>query len=378
MKYFIGIIFLLHFKKIMLEIVDIELSHKEFLKVDKNYEKAAEVVHLIYVRDTEPGITRLKNGNDFAYFFEDKPLKNKEDIERIKKLVIPPAWTNLWICPLENGHLQATGFDVKQRKQYLYHPLWQQLRNETKFHRLYEFGKVLPQLRLRLEQDIAQKELTQQKVLATVISLMERTYIRVGNTDYEKMYGSYGLTTFKDKHVNISGDKIIFSFKGKKGINHNITLRNKKLAKTVKECRDIPGKELFQYYDAEGNRKSIDSGMVNNYIKEATGMDFSTKDLRTWAGTIHALQALWSLGEAITETECKKNIVAALDIVSQKLGNTRTVCKKYYVHPVLLQLYQERKLATYLEELNKLEEPDNKTGLTREEEILMKILKNGL
>jgi DNA topoisomerase I len=361
----------------MLELAgNIELSHREFLTVHKNYEKAAEFVNLVYVRDTDSGITRLKKGKGFAYLFEEKPLKNKKDIERIKKLVIPPAWTNVWICLYENGHLQATGYDLKDRKQYLYHPLWQHLRNETKYHRLYEFGRALPQLRLKLEQDIAVKELTQQKVLATAISLMERTYIRVGNTDYEKMYGSYGLTTLKDKHVNISGDKVIFSFKGKKGIYHNITLRSKKLARIVKECRDIPGKELFQYYDAEGNKRPIDSGMVNNYIREATGMDFTTKDLRTWAGTIQALQAFWSLGEAISDSQCKKNIVAALDIVSQKLGNTRTVCKKYYVHPLLLKLYEEKKLAKYLEELNQLEENDNKTGLTREEQILMKILKN--
>jgi DNA topoisomerase I len=361
----------------MLELAgNIELSHREFLTVHKNYEKAAEFVNLVYVRDTDSGITRLKKGKGFAYLFEEKPLKNKKDIERIKKLVIPPAWTNVWICLYENGHLQATGYDLKDRKQYLYHPLWQHLRNETKYHRLYEFGRALPQLRLKLEQDIAVKELTQQKVLGTAISLMERTYIRVGNTDYEKMYGSYGLTTLKDKHVNISGDKVIFSFKGKKGIYHNITLRSKKLARIVKECRDIPGKELFQYYDAEGNKRPIDSGMVNNYIREATGMDFTTKDLRTWAGTIQALQAFWSLGEAISDSQCKKNIVAALDIVSQKLGNTRTVCKKYYVHPLLLKLYEEKKLAKYLEELNQLEENDNKTGLTREEQILMKILKN--
>jgi DNA topoisomerase-1 len=366
-------------KTIMLELIeDIQLSHREFLKVDKNYEKAAESVKLVYVKDTEPGILRLKKGKGFTYLFEDKPIRNKKDLVRIKKLVIPPAWTKVWICVFENGHLQATGYDLKQRKQYLYHPLWQHLRNETKFHRLFEFGKVLPQLRLKLEQDIATKELTQEKVLATVISLMERTYIRVGNADYEKMYGSYGLTTLKDKHVNISGNKVIFSFKGKKGIYHNITLQNKKLARIIKECRDIPGKELFQYYDDEGNKKPIDSGMVNNYIREATGMDFTTKDLRTWAGTIQALQAFWSLGEAITESECKKNIVAALDIVSQKLGNTRTVCKKYYVHPALLKLYEEKKLAKYLEELNKLEKPDNKTGLTCEEEMLMKILKNGI
>jgi DNA topoisomerase I len=360
----------------MLEIAELELSHKELLKIDKDYEKAASIVHLVYVNDSQPGITRVKKGKGFAYFFRDEPVTNAKDIERIKKLVIPPAWENVWICALENGHLQATGFDAKHRKQYLYHALWQQLRNETKFHKLYEFGKALPKLRLRLEEDITQKELSQQKVLATIISLMERTYIRIGSADYEKLYGSYGITTLKDKHVNISGDKIIFSFTGKKGIQHNITLRNKKLAKIVKDCRNIPGKELFQYFDESGNRKAIDSGMVNDYIKEATGMDFTAKDLRTWSGTIHALQALWSLGESTTVTDCKKNIVSALDIVSKKLGNTRSVCKKYYVHPVLFELYQEKKLIKYMSELNQLEQPDDKSDLTAEEKILIKILKS--
>jgi DNA topoisomerase-1 len=359
----------------MLELEQLELSHKELLKIDKDSEKTASVIDLVYVRDTDPGIIRIKKGKGFAYLFDGNPLRDKKQLERIKKLVIPPAWTSVWIAVLENGHLQATGFDVKQRKQYLYHPLWQQLRNETKFHRLYEFGKVLPQLRLKLEQDITEKGLTQQKVLATVISLMERTYIRVGSADYEKLYGSYGITTLKDKHVNISGDKLVFSFKGKKGIEHNITLRNKKLARIVKECRDIPGKELFQYYNDDGEKRPIDSGMVNNYIKEATAMDFTAKDLRTWAGTLHALQAFWSIGDAITESKCKKNIVAVLNMVSQKLGNTRAICKKYYVHPALIEFYQEKKLTKYMDELNKLEEPDDKSGLTREEKVLMKILK---
>jgi len=362
----------------MIGLEELELSHKELLKADKDYEKAASIINLVYVRDTESGISRLKKGKGFTYYFDNKPVKDKKDLERIKKLVIPPAWKNVWICPLENGHLQATGLDAKQRKQYLYHLLWQQLRNETKFHKLYEFGKVLPQLRLRLEQDLEEKELTQRKVLAAVISLMERTYIRVGNIDYEKLYGSYGLTTLKDKHVNINGENIHFSFKGKKGVQHNITLHSKKLARIVKECREIPGKELFQYYDKEGNRRSIDSGMVNAYIKEATCMDFTAKDMRTWAGTIHAMHALWSIGDATTEAECKKNIVAALDAVSEKLGNTRSVCKRYYVHPLLIQLYQEKKLTKYIEDLDKIEEYDYVSGLTSEEKVLMKILKNNL
>ncbi len=352
------------------------LSHKEFLKIDHNYEKAASLANLVYVNDKDAGIIRMKKGKDFVYVFDEKPLEKDEELKRIKKLVIPPAWTNVWICPLQNGHIQATGFDLRSRKQYRYHPLWNLLRNQTKFHHLLEFGKALPALRLKLEEDFSKKELTQEKVIATVISLMERTYIRIGNNDYEKMYGSYGLTTLKDKHAVIKGDEITFAFKGKKGVNHTISLRNKKLAKAVKECRDIPGKELFQYYDADGNHKSIDSGMVNSYIKQHSGGDFSAKDFRTWAGSLHALEAFKAIGEAISDTECKKNIVHVMDEVSKKLGNTRTVCKKYYVHPGLVKMYEEKKLSTYLKELDKIEEPDDKSGLSKEELLLMKILKN--
>jgi len=353
----------------------IELSHKEFLKIDKDYSKAAKVADLRYVNDKEPGINRLKKGKGFVYIYDDKPLKEKKEIERIRKLAIPPAWTNVWICANENGHIQATGFDIRGRKQYRYHSMWNTLRNETKFHRLYEFGKVLLSIRARLEEDLTKKELSEEKVLATVVSLMERTYIRVGNDDYEKLYGSYGLTTLKDSHVKIEGDKIFFSFKGKKGIDHKITLKNKRLAKMVKQCKDIPGKELFQYYDGEGNRKSIDSGMVNRYIKEASGGDFTAKDFRTWAGTLNIIRAFKSIGESESESDCKKKVIAALDEVSKQLGNTRTVCKKYYVHPGIIKLYEEKNLLKYLSELDKIEQPDDLTGLTSEERILMKILK---
>jgi DNA topoisomerase I len=353
----------------------IELSHKEFLKIDRDYSKAAKVADLVYVNDKQPGINRLKKGKGFVYIYDDKPLKQKAEIERIRKLAIPPAWTNVWICPKESGHIQATGFDIRGRKQYRYHAMWNTLRNETKFHRLYEFGKVLPSIRLKLEEDLAKKELSEEKVLATVVSLMERTYIRVGNDDYEKLYGSYGLTTLKDSHVKIEGDKIFFSFKGKKGIDHKITLKNKRLAKMVKHCRDIPGKELFQYYDTEGNRKPIDSGMVNRYVKEASGGDFTAKDFRTWAGTLNIIRAFKSIGEAESDTDCKRKIVAALDEVSKQLGNTRSVCKKYYVHPGVIKLYEEKNLLKYLNELDKIEHPDDLAGLTSEERILMKILK---
>jgi DNA topoisomerase I len=352
----------------------LHLSHKQFLKTDRDYEKAASVVNLVYVKDDQPGINRIKKGKGFSYLFNDKPVKEKKEIIRIRKLAIPPAWKKVWVCQLENGHIQATGLDMRSRKQYRYHTLWNLLRNETKYHRLLEFGKSLEKLRLQIDHHLSGRELTQQKVLATVISLMEHTYIRVGNTGYEKLYGSYGLTTLKDKHVSINGDKMVFSFKGKKGIHHNITLRNKKLSKTVKACRDIPGKELFQYYDTDGTRKSIGSGLVNAYIREATGMDFTAKDFRTWAGSVQALIAFQSIGEALTEGDCKKNIISVMDIVSKQLGNTPAVCKKYYVHPALLKLYEEKKLNAYLNELNETKVSPDKTSVTCMENVLIKIL----
>ncbi len=351
-----------------------QLSHKEFLKIDRDYSKAAKVADLVYVNDKSPGITREKKSTGFVYLFNGKQIKDKTKIERIRKLAIPPAWTNVWICPDENGHIQATGLDARGRKQYRYHALWHNLRNETKFHRLFEFAKLLPALRLKMEEDLAKKELCEEKVIATVISCMERTYIRIGNDDYEKLYGSYGLTTLKDKHVKIEGDTIKFSFTGKKGIEQKITIRHKKLARMIKQCRDIPGKELFQYYDEQGGRHAVDSGIVNKYIKEATGGDFTAKDFRTWAGTLNILRAFCSLGEPECDADCKKNVLAAMDEVSKKLGNTRTVCKKYYVHPGVVKLYEEKSLSKYLKELDNIEKEDHLSGLTNDERVLKKIL----
>lgn len=352
----------------------VALSHKEFLKLDKDYGRTAKLADLRYVNDKQPGITRTRRGRHFAYSRNGAPLKDEKQLERIKKLAIPPAWTHVWICTHPDGHIQATGFDLRGRKQYRYHAQWHLVRNATKFHHLYEFGRLLPTLRLKIEEDLAKKEIGEEKVIATVISLMERTYIRIGNNDYEKLYGSYGLTTLKDKHVKVEGDTIRFSFRGKKGVEHDITLKNRKLARTVQACRDIAGKELFQYYDADGTKKAIDSGMVNRYIKEAAGGDFSAKDFRTWAGTLNILRAFRSIGESATDAEMKKNVVAALDEVSQKLGNTRTVCRKYYVHPGIIELYEKNSLQKYLKELDGIEKPDNLTGLTSEERVLMKIL----
>jgi DNA topoisomerase I len=333
--------------------------------------------NIVYVKSDSKGISRIKKGKGFAYIYDDKPLKEKEQIERIRKLAIPPAWTNVWICSLPNGHIQATGFDKMQRKQYRYHPLWNAMRDETKFHRLYEFGRALPKIRARVEEDYKRKDLCLEKVVALVVSLMERTYIRIGNSSYEKMYGSYGLTTLKDKHVAVEGSSIRFCFKGKKGIDQLVTIRNKKIANTILACRDIPGRELFQYFDEEGNRKSIDSGMVNQYIKDAAGgMEFTAKDFRTWAGSLNMLWAFKSIGETMSDSDSKKKIVEALDKVSKKLGNTRTVCKKYYVHPGLIKLYEDNSLKQYLDKLEEIESPEITGELTVSEEILMKILKS--
>ena len=212
--------------------------------------------------------------------------------------------------------------------------------------------------------------------MAAVVSLMERTNIRVGNSFYEKTYGSFGLTTLKDKHVKFNGNAVSFAFVGKKGVSHNITLKNKKLAGIIKKCRDVPGKELFQFYDDEGNHHSIDSGLVNNYIREISNADFTAKDFRTWAGTVQAFLALKSIGCCDTQTETKRRIVEALDIVSEQLGNTRTVCKKYYVHPLILSLYESKKLEKYIKELDEIEKNDTKSGLTPEEKIVMRILES--
>jgi len=333
-----------------------------------------ELAGLVYVNDQEKGIVRVRKGDGFTYLWNGSELTSEKDLERIKKLVIPPAWEQVWICKKPNGHIQCTGYDARNRKQYRYHVQWQESRNQSKFMKLYEFGKVLPKLRAQIRKDMAKRSLTEEKVLATVLSLMECTYIRIGSNQYEKANNSYGLTTLKDKHVKIEGDRLQFSFVGKKGVAHRIGLKNRQLARIVKECRDIPGKELFQYLDSEGNHKAIDSGKVNSYIHTYTNGDFTAKDLRTWAGSLNSLHAFYEIGEAETATEKKKKIIDALDRVSEKLGNTRTVCKKYYVHPLILELYENNELSKFLKSLKK-EQKHSGTGLTDEEKILMKILK---
>lgn len=317
----------------------LRLTRRKIKTILHDTGKYAESINLVYVNDMQPGIRRLKEGDTFIYRLGRKQVKDKETLLRIKRLVIPPAWTDVWICNSPDGHIQVTGFDVRGRKQYRYHPLWNQLRNETKFFSLYDFGKALPQMRRQLDKDLALPGLPLRKVLAAVVSLMQQTGIRVGSGVYKKMYGSFGLTTLHDNHIKINGSEMKFGFKGKKGVYHNISLRNKKLAKIVRQCRDIPGKELFQYYDEEGKRHVIESGMVNSYIKEISGGNFTSKHFRTWLGTLYALEVLLETECSDTVSATKKTIVETLDAVAGKLGNTRTVCRKYYVHPIVLEHY---------------------------------------
>jgi DNA topoisomerase-1 len=333
-------------------------------------EKSAKVINLVYVSDKDPGIERSKRGANFIYTKNGKKVTDKNDLLRIRKLVLPPAWENVWICSLSDGHLQATGYDVKKRKQYRYHSLWSEFRNQTKFYQILEFGKKLPAIGEKLAKDLLKPGLPLEKVLAASVMIMQETNIRVGNDVYEKLYGSFGLTTLKDKHVKINGNSVKFSFKGKKGVYHEIDMKSAKLARIVKQCRDIPGKELFQYYNENGERKPIDSGMLNSYIKNICCDNFTAKDFRTWTGSVYAIEAFKELGCCETEMEKKKRIVQALDIVAKRLGNTRAVCKKYYVHPVIETLYSNEQLETFFQ----ITKSGNRDQFSEAEYILMKIL----
>ena len=340
-------------------------------KIGTDAKVTAKAAGLRYIEDRTKGYYRKKAGKGFRYEdCEGKPVKDEALLERFRKLVIPPAYQDVWIAPYPNNHLQFTGYDVKGRKQYRYHADWNAIRNQAKFFRLRNFANCLPKIRQQIEKDLNLKGLPFRKVLALVVKLIELTHIRIGNESYSKLYGSFGLSTLKDRHVKFKGATVKFSFKGKKGVYHDIELQSRKLATLVKKCQEIPGKELFQYYDDEGNHHSIGSGDVNNYLKEITGEDYTAKDFRTWAGSVHALCAFKDIALAENETKLKKQIASVIDDVAKKLGNTRTVCKKYYIHPSVIDAYQNGKIQKY-----KVRE-SNKNSLSVEERLLVKILDN--
>jgi DNA topoisomerase-1 len=353
-----------------------ELLLKKLEKIGRDPKVTAKAVGLRYVSDSTPGYTRKKSSRGWSYYDKDGVLvKDKTLIKRFNKLVIPPAYTKVWISPFENGHLQFTGTDAAGRKQYRYHAGWNKIRNQSKYHRLQTFATHLPAIRKQVDKDLKREDLDHDKIVALIVRLMELTSIRVGNEEYKKLYGSFGLTTLLNRHVKIEGSDINFEFKGKKGVYHKVLLHSRKLARLVKQCRDIPGKELFQYYNEDGQRCTVGSGDVNNYLKEITGEDFTAKDFRTWTGSVSALYAFKQAGEFETITECRKKIVTVLDEVAINLGNTRTVCKKYYVHPTIIKSYEDGAIFKYLKCIDDDKEI-NSPELNVAEQALIDLIEN--
>ena len=338
-------------------------------------EEVLNSIHLVYVNPAMPGFYR--KGKPGSFYYEDdkgKRLKSEADLERIKKLVLPPAWTEVWISPKKNGYLQATGLDVAGRKQYRYHPDWTTRRASHKYFRLLEFGKALPKARLQIARDLKRKTLDERKVLAICLRVIEETLIRIGNESYKKAYGSYGLSTLRDKHFKQERNRYFLTFVGKKGVSQEVELNDKNLAKLVKKCKDIPGQDLFQFYTAGMAHKPVDSGMINSYIRALTGDDFTAKDFRTWGGTLEALRQLAALSQQYPEMSKQKIIVEMLDCVAGKLGNTRAVCKSAYVYPQLLVAFEEDRLQPYLKKINTAA-TTSKEAIRNDEKVLLQFLK---
>ncbi len=303
---------------------------------------SAKAAGLRYVRETTSGFTRKRAGSGFVFLdLNGKPIRDEEHLKRIRSLVIPPAWERVWICPRAEGHLQAVGYDAKGRKQYRYHPVYAHFRNHTKFGKMPEFGKALPRIRHQAQHDLAKPGLPREKVLATVVRLLETTYIRIGNTEYAKQNKSFGLTTLRDRHVKVEDGTVRFRFRGKSSQDHDIAVHDKRLARIVRECQDLPGYELFQYVDANGDQHTIDSNDVNAYLREISGADFTAKDFRTWSGTVQAALELAEIGPAENETQLKHNVASAIKTVAGRLGNRPATCRKYYVHPAVLDAYAD-------------------------------------
>ncbi len=304
-------------------------------------EKVMEHLDLVYVDDKKLPITRIRKDAGFLYRMREKPISDKKLLERIEGLVIPPAWENVRITHLQNGHLQAVGKDAKNRKQYRYHATWMRIRNQTKFYKMASFGKILPAIRAQVDKDLSQRGWPRTKVLALVIKLMEETHIRIGSAQYAKRNKSFGLSTLRKRHMNIHKNGLRFEFTGKKGIKHSVTLKNIKLIRLLNRCEEIPGWELFQYYDDNGVKQQIDSSLVNEYLQEISKAFFTAKDFRTWSASVIFFDALMELGLETDPKLANKNINEAYDAAAIALGNTRTVCREYYVHPLLVSAYED-------------------------------------
>ncbi|HEX4129932.1 MAG TPA: hypothetical protein VHZ24_07805 [Pirellulales bacterium] len=337
--------------------------------------QSAQQAGLRYTTDEQPGITRKRHGGGFEYFDADgRRVRDKKTLNRIRSLVIPPAWTDVWLCLIENGHLQATGRDARRRKQYRYHPRWREVRDEAKYGRLIAFARVLPKIRRRVGRDLRHRGLPRAKVLAAIVRLLETTLIRVGNDEYARDNDSYGLTTMHDRHTRVRGARIRFEFRGKSGVRHEIDLNEPRLARIVRQAQDLPGAELFQYLDEKGQVRDISSSDVNDYLRQIAGEEFTAKDFRTWAGTVLAAQALREFEEFDSHAAAKRNITHAIERVAARLGNTKAVCRKCYVHPAVIDSYLDRTLVETLEQRAGHELRESLHALRPEEAAVLALL----
>ena len=340
---------------------------------------AAESVGLSYVSDEQPGIRRKRAGKGFTFIdTKGQKVTDEKTLERIRKLAIPPAYTDVWICAKPNGHIQATGRDAKGRKQYRYHPKFREVRDSTKYEHMLEFARGLPAIRETIKKHMALRGMPREKVLATVVHLLETTLIRVGNDDYAKANKSYGLTTLKNRHVDVEGAELRFAFKGKSGKMWNLRIKDRRVAKIVRQCQEIPGQELFQYVDEDGTRQDVTSADVNAYLKEITGREVTAKDFRTWAGTVLAALALKEFETFDSDAKAKKNVRAAIERVASKLGNTPTICRKCYVHPEILHCYFEGSMLVEIKKEVEAELRENLAGLKPEEAAVLGLLESRL
>lgn len=337
--------------------------------------EAAKAAGLRYVTDASPGIRRKRVGKNFSYIgLNGKPIRDPAELRRIKSLGIPPAWTNVWICPKANGHIQATGRDAKGRKQYRYHPRWREVRDETKYDHMISFAQLLPRLREQVAHDLSLSGLPREKLLATLVRLLDITLIRIGNEEYARENNSYGLTTMRNEHVDVSGAKVEFHFRGKSGKEHVIDLKDRQLAKIVKRTQDLPGHELFEYIDEDGELRTVESSDVNDYLQEISGQSITAKDFRTWGGTVAATEALQAMGGFDSQTEAKKNVVQAIKGAAQELGNTPAICRKCYVHPMIIDAYMNGSLLNFIQHYSEREKKTTQEGLRPEESLVLAFL----
>ena len=342
---------------------------------DVSPELAARSVGLVYVNDAQAGISREARGAKVSYRDADGRLvRDRRTLDRIAALVIPPAWKDVWICPSPRGHLQVTGRDERGRKQYRYHTRWRETRDEAKYERLVPFAEALPSIRAQVAQDLGRSELPREKVVATVVRLLETTLIRVGNQEYARTNKSFGLTTMRDRHVEVDGSEIRFCFRGKSGQEHEVDVRDRRLAGIVRRCRELPGQDLFQYVNGDGTRHTVGSVDVNDYLRDVTGEDYTAKDFRTWAGTVLGALELRESEEAETESRRKLQVVQAVDRVAKHLGNTRAVCRKCYIHPAVIDAYMDGSLSQRLR-IRATERDDAGTSLSPEEAAVLAFLR---